>query len=243
MSRYGDSASLRQALPREVARSGPPAKPVIFLDHNVPHVKALTTGLQGGRETGFRKLARWLGGDKPQVQDVSIVTPDLAGRSSTLHLAGVGRSGRGRVFERVEAWFETRPNWKDASIEVLERSQAQALVKNANWNVATDGVPSAVMIEFPSNSVAIAKTFDVGVVAGTKSEVAQKVVASLSEAGETARQQAIKKQASPIEVLSNLKNDIQALTDLEFERLLFVIREKQDIIHFTLLDLNRAISG
>ena len=197
---------------------------LVFLDQPESHVQALTLGLGATQETsaGIGGLARMLG-QKTRNLVSAIGDMDLRGRPAYLRASEVGGGAKPLALERL-GLIHPKEAWRGAQTRVLEQNAAQAIVGNAGWEPARDGVPTAVVVSFgPTGSVGgpldvtIVAGFDAGNVeagAGRLRTVHRDVIASVESRGGTVGQYCM-----------TVKNELQKLSDLQMKRLLFVVEE------------------
>ena len=147
----GDAPSLRQVLAAQAADG---TWDVVFLDHLESEVEFLTAGLHGP-PPGIGGLARVLGRFRPATRGSTVIRYEEGTRATFRDLVSADGIG-GALLRRVTELIYRRVLPRDAVAtgRSLDETETARLLEGAEWDAASDGVPTAFVVTFGRGSPA-----------------------------------------------------------------------------------------
>jgi hypothetical protein len=198
--------------------------PIVFIDANKAHVDAVALGIstRSGAITDFAVPS-----STEKIH--AIMSRDFAGRQATLELPldAHAESAERELFMRLSASTKSS-EWRSAALTTPFGVDDH--LKSVHWDVVRDGIPSVVEISF-GQAEEISEPRTVEVIAGDVPGGRQRLLAT----AEAAREAAAAVDASLASYLSQLKNDLKAMSQAQQGRLALVLKHQETQIFFSKL--------
>jgi hypothetical protein len=210
-------------------RGGSRGKPVIFLGIATERAKALAISVAADAGTrpdsNFLDIAKALGekvgGARKRI--LQIARGDLKGRRSLLEIDAGPKDPRGfRAIEHL-----TRPRslatWKADQFRPLTQEETNALVANAGWDAARDGVPVAFVLE-AARDTGGGEAVDIAIAAGFAPEAAAGGEGAVRAAHGASLAAVPNNGATIAQYLMTVKNELHESTGPQVKRLIAVVQ-------------------
>ncbi|MGH8070206.1 MAG: hypothetical protein ACRERE_34160 [Candidatus Entotheonellia bacterium] len=238
-----DTPSLSTYLKEVAGKKNP--KRIVFFDQPPEHVQALTLNfdtdttnpgklMQFARRLGAKPASRMA--ERPSL---SVVDLDLNGRPSFLRVMDTSGKPReptfiGRLMDRIGV-FRPAQSWHTVRVTPLEPRSLEALVRPLGWKTGRDGIPTGVMMSFEPGGVG-PQRLDLTVVAGFNRKNLAAGRDQLLAAHTKSLKYASEKGATIEQHLMTLKNELEALPDVQMQRLMGILHKGETETLFSRLE-------